>query len=89
MHLLSITHASSTILTLLFGLLCVCVCACVCVCVVLCLTHTGGGGAGYALWLDGNLCSGTSMPCDTFGNSCLASSSKFDILEVELWGLSL
>ena len=49
----------------------------------------GGGGAGYALWLDGNLCSGTSMPCDTFGNSCLASSSKFDILEVELWGLSL
>ena len=56
----------------------------------MCLTHgTGGGGAGYALWLDGNLCSGTSMPCDTFGNSCLASSSKFDILEVELWGLSL
>ena len=82
MHLLSIEY----------NWIVVCVCVCVCVCVrgfVFNAHDTGGGGAGYALWLDGNLCSGTSMPCDTFGNSCLASSSKFDILEVELWGLSL
>ena len=49
----------------------------------------GGGGAGYALWLDGNLRTGTSMPCDTYNNTCLASSSKFEVAEIELWGLQL
>lgn len=49
----------------------------------------GGGGAGYALWLDANLEQGTSMPSETFANSCLASSSQFQISNVELWGLCL
>jgi len=49
----------------------------------------GGGGQGYALWLDGDLSLGTSLPSDTFANSCLASGSRFQVQEIELWGLLL
>lgn len=49
----------------------------------------GGGGAGYALWIDSHLNTGTSTPCDTYNNTCLASSSKFRIAQVELWGLQM
>ncbi|XP_014511327.1 oxidation resistance protein 1 [Vigna radiata var. radiata] len=45
-----------------------------------------GGGGSCALCLDGDLLTGSSRPCDTFGNMCLAHTSEFQLKNVELWG---
>ncbi|XP_074322270.1 uncharacterized protein LOC141659354 isoform X2 [Apium graveolens] len=42
-----------------------------------------GGGGDFALRLDGDLLSGTSGPCDTFGNLCLAHNQEFELKNVE------
>ncbi|XP_030463942.1 uncharacterized protein LOC115683540 [Syzygium oleosum] len=47
-----------------------------------------GGGGNFALSLDGDLLSGTSGPCETFGNSCLAHNPEFELKNVELWGFT-
>lgn len=47
-----------------------------------------GGGGHFALYLDGDLMSGSSSSSETFGNSCLAHSQDFDVKEVELWGFA-
>uniref|UniRef100_A0A5B6Z3D4 Putative oxidation resistance protein 1 n=1 Tax=Davidia involucrata TaxID=16924 RepID=A0A5B6Z3D4_DAVIN len=47
-----------------------------------------GGGGNFALSLDGDLLTGTSGPCETFGNLCLAHSQEFELKNVELWGFT-
>ncbi|CAL1384333.1 unnamed protein product [Linum trigynum] len=47
-----------------------------------------GGGGNFALRLDGDLLHGTSGPCETFGNLCLAHDSEFELKHVELWGFT-
>ncbi|XP_040989054.1 oxidation resistance protein 1-like [Juglans microcarpa x Juglans regia] len=47
-----------------------------------------GGGGNFALCLDGDLLSGTSGPCETFGSLCLAHNQEFDLKNVELWGFT-
>ncbi|KAJ1409479.1 TLDc domain [Sesbania bispinosa] len=47
-----------------------------------------GGGGSFALCLDEDLLTGTSGPCDTFGNLCLAHSPEFELKNVELWGFT-
>ncbi|KAL8104849.1 uncharacterized protein LOC141677997 [Apium graveolens] len=47
-----------------------------------------GGGGDFALRLDGDLLAGTSGPCDTFGNQCLAHNQEFELKNVELWGFT-
>ncbi|XP_057788357.1 uncharacterized protein LOC131005401 isoform X2 [Salvia miltiorrhiza] len=47
-----------------------------------------GGGASFALCLNEDLLSGTSGPCETFGNSCLAHDQEFVLKDVELWGFT-
>eukprot|EP01018_Ginkgo_biloba_P030509 Gb_21407 [translate_table: standard] len=47
-----------------------------------------GGGGNFALCLDGDLLNGTSGPCETFGNLCLAHSPEFPLKNVELWGFA-
>ncbi|CAJ2627970.1 unnamed protein product [Trifolium pratense] len=47
-----------------------------------------GGGGNFALCLDGDLLTGTSGPCDTFGNLCLAHSPEFELKNIELWGFT-
>ncbi|KAH9315311.1 hypothetical protein KI387_023938, partial [Taxus chinensis] len=42
-----------------------------------------GGGDNFALCMDGDLLNGTSGPCDTFGNSCLAHSPEISFRNVE------
>ncbi|OVA02322.1 TLDc [Macleaya cordata] len=43
-----------------------------------------GGGGNFALCLDGDLLRGTSGPCETFGNLCLANSPEFELKNVEV-----
>ncbi|KAL6517279.1 hypothetical protein OROMI_032980 [Orobanche minor] len=45
-----------------------------------------GGGANFALSLNEDLLSGTSGPCETFGNSCLAHDQEFELKNVEAVG---
>ncbi|CAI0383124.1 unnamed protein product [Linum tenue] len=45
-----------------------------------------GGGGNFALRLDGDLLYGTSGPCETYGNLCLAHDPEFELKHVELWG---
>ncbi|KAK8703928.1 hypothetical protein V6N13_047568 [Hibiscus sabdariffa] len=47
-----------------------------------------GGGDNFALSFDGDLLTGTSGPCETFGNSCLACNEDFELKTVELWGFT-
>ncbi|CAN0904868.1 Oxidation resistance protein 1 [Linum grandiflorum] len=47
-----------------------------------------GGGGNFALRLDEDLLHGTSGPCETFGNLCLAHNSEFELRHVELWGFT-
>ncbi|CAA3011848.1 Hypothetical predicted protein [Olea europaea subsp. europaea] len=47
-----------------------------------------GGGANFALRLNEDLLSGTSGPCETFGNLCLAHDQEFELKNVELWGFT-
>ncbi|KAL6191973.1 hypothetical protein ACLB2K_038361 [Fragaria x ananassa] len=43
-----------------------------------------GGGGNFAICLDGDLLSGTSGPCETFGNLCLAHKPDFELKNVEV-----
>ncbi|KAF2285547.1 hypothetical protein GH714_005417 [Hevea brasiliensis] len=43
-----------------------------------------GGGCNFALCLDGDLLNGTSGPCETFGNLCLAHQPEFVLKNVEV-----
>ncbi|KAG8383523.1 hypothetical protein BUALT_Bualt04G0022400 [Buddleja alternifolia] len=45
-----------------------------------------GGGGHFALYLDGDLLSGSSSSSETYGNPCLARSEDFQVKEIELWG---
>jgi len=46
-----------------------------------------GAGDGHAgLYLDADLCNGSSAPCDTYNNEVLSSEKEFKIIDVELWG---
>uniref|UniRef100_A0A9I9CP60 TLDc domain-containing protein n=1 Tax=Cucumis melo TaxID=3656 RepID=A0A9I9CP60_CUCME len=47
-----------------------------------------GGGSNFALRLEEDLLNGTSGPCETFGNSCLAHTQEFELKNVELWGFA-
>jgi hypothetical protein len=47
-----------------------------------------GGGGNFALCLDEDLLKATSGPSETFGNECLASSTEFELKNVELWGFA-
>ncbi|OUZ99316.1 TLDc [Macleaya cordata] len=47
-----------------------------------------GGGGHFALYLDGDLLSGSSSVSETFGNPCLAHTEDFEVKEVELWGFA-
>lgn len=57
---------------------------------ILCMTEgiSFGGGGHFALHLDEDLLNGSSGPCDTFGNDCLASSEEFSVANVEVWGFA-
>jgi len=46
----------------------------------------GGGSGVYGLWLGRQWTQGTSERCDTFHNPPLASSQRFSIQCVEVWG---
>ncbi|KAL2528031.1 TLD-domain containing nucleolar protein [Forsythia ovata] len=45
-----------------------------------------GGGGHFALYLDGDLLSGSSSSSETYGNPCLAHAENFEVKETELWG---
>ncbi|VFQ61957.1 unnamed protein product [Cuscuta campestris] len=45
-----------------------------------------GGGGHFALYLDGDLMTGSSAASETYGNPCLSSTEDFVVKEVELWG---
>lgn len=45
-----------------------------------------GGGGHFALYLDGDLLTGSSATSETYRNSCLAHTEDFEVKEVELWG---
>ncbi|KAL5714850.1 hypothetical protein ACHQM5_016756 [Ranunculus cassubicifolius] len=47
-----------------------------------------GGGGHFALYLDGDLLSGSSSVSETYGNTCLAHSEEFQVKEVELWSFN-
>ncbi|KAK9724231.1 hypothetical protein RND81_05G057400 [Saponaria officinalis] len=47
-----------------------------------------GGGGNFALSLDEDLLTGSSGPCDTFGNGCLAFDPEFELKNVELWSFT-
>ncbi|CAK9318788.1 unnamed protein product [Citrullus colocynthis] len=47
-----------------------------------------GGGSNFALRLEEDLLNGTSGPCETFGNFCLAHAEEFELKNVELWGFA-
>ncbi|KAJ6420963.1 hypothetical protein OIU84_028359 [Salix udensis] len=47
-----------------------------------------GGGGNFALCLDGDLLNGSSGPCQTFGNLCLAHNPEFELKNVEVWGFT-
>eukprot|EP00850_Spirogloea_muscicola_P012349 SM000079S22467 [mRNA] locus=s79:344177:345737:- [translate_table: standard] len=57
---------------------------------VLCLTDTLalGGGGHFAIQLDGDLTTGTSGPCETYGSPCLAHDEDYIVKNVELWGFA-
>lgn len=46
----------------------------------------GGGSGIFGLWLDDDLLSGTTQPCETFDNNVLSSESHFKVFGMELWG---
>ncbi|WVZ81919.1 hypothetical protein U9M48_029245 [Paspalum notatum var. saurae] len=45
-----------------------------------------GGGGHFALYLDGDLLTGSSSTSETFNNPCLSHTPEFKIKDVELWG---
>ena len=44
-----------------------------------------GGGGSSAIWLDGEFRTGVSEPCKTYNSPALASKTRFEVLEVEVW----
>ncbi len=46
-----------------------------------------GGGDHPAIFLQADLISGTSGPCETFGSPCLAGANVFEVVYVEIWAL--
>lgn len=46
----------------------------------------GGGQGIFGLWIDEDLLSGSTQPCETFDNEVIASASYFKIFGLELWG---
>ncbi|KAH8106581.1 TLD-domain-containing protein, partial [Phellopilus nigrolimitatus] len=53
----------------------------------------GGGDGHYGLYLDGSLVEGTTHPCPTFDNECLAQGTRkgrmiaFECVGLEVWGI--
>ena len=45
-----------------------------------------GGGGKFGLWLDPSLEFGSSDTSATFGNDCLAGSTDFKCMKLEVWG---
>lgn len=45
----------------------------------------GGGSGIFGLWLDEDLLTGSTQPCETFGNRVLSHESHFKIFGMELW----
>merc|ERR1719231_2248798 len=45
----------------------------------------GGGASGFGLWFDSSFDMGSSVPCATYRNECLASSQDFKVVAVEAW----
>jgi hypothetical protein len=46
----------------------------------------GSGGGKFGFWLDSDFYQGTSAPCDTFLNTCLAGQEFFKCTVMECWG---
>ncbi|XP_018612488.1 nuclear receptor coactivator 7 isoform X2 [Scleropages formosus] len=49
----------------------------------------GAGGGHFGLWLDSNLCRGSSFQCNTFHNQPLSSKHDFTIQDLEVWTFQL
>ncbi|CAI5745091.1 unnamed protein product [Peronospora destructor] len=47
-----------------------------------------GGGGNFGLFLDNDLCAGTSGACETFDSPPLTTSQQFSCVQVELWGFT-
>ena len=49
----------------------------------------GGGSGTHGLWIDSNLCEGSSEPCETYGNdvSIAGGERDFTIRGLQLWSL--
>lgn len=45
----------------------------------------GGGSGIFGLWLDEDLLSGSTQPCETFDNEVLSAESHFKVFGMELW----
>ncbi|XP_036414353.1 nuclear receptor coactivator 7 isoform X2 [Colossoma macropomum] len=45
----------------------------------------GGGGGPFGLWLDADLCRGSTFSCNTFRNQPLSPHQDFTIQAVEVW----
>lgn len=45
----------------------------------------GGGGGLFGLWLDADLCRGSSYTCQTFRNQPLSTHHDFAVRELEVW----
>ncbi|XP_041962874.1 nuclear receptor coactivator 7 isoform X2 [Alosa sapidissima] len=45
----------------------------------------GGGGGPFGLWLDADLCRGSSYTCQTFHNQPLSTHQDFFVRELEVW----
>ena len=48
-----------------------------------------GMNGKFGFHLGEDFLKGNSSPCETFGNECLTSKSDFDIVSVEVWGLTV
>ncbi|XP_023661962.1 nuclear receptor coactivator 7 isoform X1 [Paramormyrops kingsleyae] len=48
----------------------------------------GAGGGCFGLWLDADLCRGSSFPCQTFNNQPLSSKKDFTVQDLEVWTFS-
>ncbi len=48
-----------------------------------------GVNGKFGFHLGEDFIKGNSSPCETFGNQCLTTKSDFDIVSVEVWGLTV
>uniref|UniRef100_A0A7R9YSI3 Oxidation resistance protein 1 n=1 Tax=Chlamydomonas euryale TaxID=1486919 RepID=A0A7R9YSI3_9CHLO len=54
-------------------------------------THEGlgvGGCGHFAVWLDNDLCEGSSNPCDTFASPTLSATPEFRVTALEVWHIA-